>query len=225
MLSGVLALLFVATTGAVENVAPQRAQPAALINWRDESGRVRNLSDLAGYPVVLLPMYTRCPSACLATVAQLKKTLADSTVDPARFRVLLFSFDPTETPASLASYRKREAVPLNWLIGSAEQSNIDALLESIGFQSARAGVEFMHPNMVVFLDEKLRVAKWIYGTDYATRDVEAALKIASGESDWLGQHFEILYALLVFAAALLCVVLVAQILRLRTNRLALSRSR
>ena len=59
----------------------------------------------------------------------------------------------------------------------------------------------------------------------ATRDIDAGLQIASGKSDWIGQHFDVVYALLVFAAALLCVVLVAQILRLRTNRLALSRSR
>ncbi|MGZ5003938.1 MAG: hypothetical protein ACXWG7_00275, partial [Chthoniobacterales bacterium] len=76
----------------------------------------------------------------------------------------------------------------------------------------------MHPNMVVFLDAKLRVAKWIYGTDYTARDIDAALKIAGGQSDWLGQHFDILYSILVFASALLCVALVQQLLRLNARR-------
>ncbi len=199
--------------GTVEEVAPQRGRAAAQINWTDESGRVRNLSEFAGYPVVLLPMYTRCPSACLLTVAQLKKTLGASTSDPTQFRVLLFSIDPTDTPASLAAYRRREAVPLSWFVGAADQSNIDALLESIGFQSAKAGTEFMHPNLLVFLDSKLRVTKWIYGTDYTAGDVEVALKVASGQSDWVGQHFDVLYALLVFAAAALCVALVQEFSR------------
>ena len=202
-----------ASAGEVEEVGPQRGRAAAQISWTDESGRVRNLSEFAGYPVVLLPMYTRCPSACLQTVAQLKKALADSAADPAQFRVFLFSIDPTDTPATLVAYRQREAVPLGWILGTADQSNIDALLESIGFQSAKAGTEFMHPNLLLFLDSKLRVGKWIYGTGYTASDVDSAIKIAGGQNDWIGQHFDSLYAILVFAAALLCVALVQQLLR------------
>jgi hypothetical protein len=130
----------------------------------------------------------------------------------------LFSIDPTDTPATLVAYRQREAVPLGWFLGAADQSNVDALLESVGFQSAKAGTEFMHPNLLLFLDSKLRIGKWIYGTDYTARDVDSALKIASGQSDWLGQHFDILYAILVFAAALLCVALCYYLAQLNTRR-------
>jgi hypothetical protein len=98
-------------------------------------------------------------------------------------------------------------VPLGWLIGTADQSSIDALLESIGFQVGKAGTEFMHPNILVFLDTKLRIAKWIYGTNYSGRDIDAALKIALGQADWIGQHSDVLYAMLLFAASLLCVAL------------------
>jgi protein SCO1/2 len=206
MLSKFVAFLLLGTA----TIAPQRGQSVAQINFSDESGRTRNLAELAGYPVVLLPMYTRCPSACLLTVAQLKRALSNSNTDPTQFRVLLFSFDPNETPATLAPYREREAIPLSWIIGRSDQSDIDALLESIGFQSAKAGTEFMHPNLVVFLDAKLRVAKWIYGTDYSAADLDAGLQIASGRSDWIGQHFDVVYALLVFAAAALCVALVQE---------------
>ena len=120
--------------------------------------------------------------------------------------MLLFSFDSTDTPG-LAEFRQRESVPLGWLIGTADQSSIDALLESIGFQVGKAGTEFMHPNMLLFLDAKLRIAKWIYGTNYSGRDIDTALKIALGQSDWIGQHSDFLYAILLFAAALLCVAL------------------
>ena len=201
-------------------ISPQRGQPAAAINWVDEFGRTRNTTELAGYPVIVLPIYTRCPSACLRTVAQLKKTLAESTSDPTQFRVLLFSFDPDETLASLARYREREAVPLAWSLAAADQPSIHALLESIGFQSARAGNEFMHPNLLIFLDSKLRVAKWIYGTDYTAGDVDAALKVAGGQTDWIDRHFDVLYSVLVFVAAALCVALVQQLLRWRTSTAA-----
>ncbi|MGH8094407.1 MAG: SCO family protein [Chthoniobacterales bacterium] len=202
--------------GALENVGPKRGRFATPITLTDDAGRVRKLSDLGGYPIILLPIYTRCQTSCIENVAQLKKAMADSKGDPKEFRVLLFSFDSTDTPAVLAAYRERESVPLGWLTATADQSNIDALLESIGFQAGKLGTEFIHSNMLLFLDDRLRIAKWIYGTDYSGRDIDAALKVAQGQTDWVGQHSDVLYALLLFAAALLCVALVNQ---LRQHRL------
>ena len=206
----VIFVAFVSTNSfaaIVQDVSPHRGRPVAQINWTDDAGQVRRLSEFAGFPVILLPIYTRCRTACIANVDQLKKALADSSADPRQFRVLLFSFDSAETSSTLARYRARENIPLAWSIGTASQTEIDALLESIGFQYGKAGTEFSHPNLLIFLDSNLRIAKWIYGTDYSGRDVDVALKIAAGESDWIGQHSEWLYALLLFAGSLLCVAL------------------
>jgi cytochrome oxidase Cu insertion factor (SCO1/SenC/PrrC family) len=197
-----------AFAGAVQDVSPQRGHSVAPINWTDDAGRARALSEFAGFPVILLPIYTRCPTACIANVDQLKTALSGSSADPRQFRVLLFSFDASDTPQKLSAYRSRENIPLSWFVGSSSQQNIDALLDSIGFQYGRAGTEFAHPNVVLFLDSKIRITKWIYGTDYSGGDVDAALKIAAGESDWIGQHSEWLYTLLVLASSMLCVALV-----------------
>jgi cytochrome oxidase Cu insertion factor (SCO1/SenC/PrrC family) len=206
----VVVLAFVSTcfAASLEEVSPQRGRSVTAIDWIDDTSRVRGLSEFSGFPVVLLPIYTRCPSACIANVDQLKTAFAGSSADPRQFRVLLFSFDPTDTPEKLGTYRAREKIPLGWFVGTGTQQNIDALLESIGFQYGRAGTEFTHPNVVLFLDSKLRIAKWIYGTDYSGDDVDRALKTAAGESDWIGQHSEWLYTLLLLASSVLCVALV-----------------
>jgi hypothetical protein len=47
-----------------------------------------------------------------------------------------------------------------------------------------------------------------------------ALKVASGESDWIGQHSEWLYAILLFAGSLLCVALAYYVLQFRVLRRA-----
>jgi protein SCO1 len=214
----VIFLAFVSTNSfaaVVQDVSPQRGRSVAQISWTDETGRVRQLSEFAGFPVVLLPIYTRCQTACIANVDQLKKALADSSANPRQFRVLLFSFDSAETSSTLARYRNRENIPLAWFVGTSSQPNIDALLESVGFQYGRAGTEFAHPNLLLVLDSKLRIAKWIFGTDYSERDVDAALKVAAGDSDWIGQHSEWLYALLLFSGSLLCVTLAYYVLQLR----------
>jgi len=189
------------------DLAPQRGRSVSAINWADESGRARNLSEFSGYPLILLPIYTRCPGPCLQNVDRLKAALADASSNPRQFRVLLFSFDPTDNADALAKYRHRENIPLAWSIGVASQTDIDVLLESLGVQIGKAGTEFAHPNIVLFLDSKLRIAKWIYGTAYSGRDVDLALKVAAGESDWIGEHAQLLYSLLLFAGSALCVAL------------------
>ena len=95
--------------------------------------------------MVLLPIYTRCPNACIANVDQLKTALSESSADPRQFRVLLFSFDVTDTPEKLVAYRTREKIPLGWFVGTGNQQNIDALVESIGFQYGRAGTRVYAP--------------------------------------------------------------------------------
>ena len=206
--------------GVVEDVSPQRGRAVAPITFTDETGRVRRLSEFAGFPVVLLPIYTRCQTACVTNVDQLKRTLADSPVDLRQFRVFLFSFDSSDTPSTLVKYRAHENIPLAWSVAAASQANIDALLESIGFQVGKAGTEFAHANLLVFLDSNLRIAKWIYGTDYSSRDVDLALKVAAGERDWIGQHSQLVYALLLFAGSILCVALSYYLLQLSLMRRA-----
>lgn len=194
-------------SGNVVEVAPERGRSIAAIEWKDEMGRTRQLSELAGYPVILLPIYTRCRTACVQNVDRLKEALANSANDITQARVLLFSFDPSDDSSVLAKYRRNENIPLGWLVGAGSQANVDALLESIGVQVGKAGREFTHPNILLFLDSNLRVAKWIYGTDYSKGDLDAALQVAMGRNDWIGQHSDVLYALLLFSASILCVLL------------------
>lgn len=218
-LSFVIVLLLVLDgRAAVVDVEPQRGRAVTAVDWLDETGQARSLSQFAGYPLVVVPIFTRCRTACVQNVAQLKKALAASSANPRQFRVLLFSFDATDSPAILAKYRDRESVPLNWSVGVASQSNIDAFLDSLGFQVGRAGSQFTHPNTVFFLDSNLRIARWISGTNYTPADVDAALGVASGDSDWLARHSEWLYAVLLFAGSLLCVALCYYVITLRAAR-------
>ena len=208
-----LSLVLSALTAAglwarVVDISPHRGQQAPSVEWVDDTGSIRRLSDFAGFPVLVLPIYSRCQTACVANVSRLKTALSESSIPPSQFRVLLFSFDQSDTPSTLANYRRRENIPLGWYVGTASKTNIEALLDAVGFQYGEAGSEFMHANVLFFLDSKLRVAKWVFGTNYTGRDVDGALKIALGETDWIGQHSEWLYAILLFAGSLLSVALV-----------------
>ena len=223
LLPALVVMLAAATplsAGLVENISPQAGKAVAPVSWIDETGGAHRMSEFTGYPVILLPVYTRCRTACVTNLAQLKSALTDAAADPTQFRVLLFSFDSTDTPAVLARYRTRENIPVSWSIGTASKPEIAALLESIGFQYGEAGKEFTHPNMLVFLDGNLHIAKWIYGDNYTGNDIDAALRVAAGESDWIGRHSDVLYALLLFSATLCCVALSYYLLQLVVLRRA-----
>ena len=206
--------------GVVETVSPQTGRPVAPVTWTDETGRIHRLSEFAGYPVVLLPVYTRCRTACVTNVGQLKEALAAASTDPTQFRVLLFSFDHTDTPSVLTEYRSRQHIPLGWSTGTGSPADTDALLESIGYPIGQAGKEFTHPNMLVVLDSNLRVSKWIYGDSYSGRDIDTALAVAGGGNDWIGRHSDLLYSLLLFAASLCSVFFCYYVLQLMFLRRA-----
>jgi cytochrome oxidase Cu insertion factor (SCO1/SenC/PrrC family) len=209
------------SAGITEMVSPQRGTRVPAVHWRNESGAIHGLSEFAGYPVILLPIYTRCQATCPTNVASLKQALAEASADPSQFRVLLFSFDPTDTPEVLTQYRVTEKLPLGWSLGTGSPEDTEALLESIGFQYGQAGKEFTHPNVLTFLNANLQVAKWIYGSHYSGREVDAALRVARGENDWLGRNADVVYALSLFALSLVCVALVHQLLRLIAARRSL----
>ena len=212
-----LVLMLGARAGVVD-VEPKRGDAVATIDWTDETNTSHNLRQFTGYPLIVLPIFTRCRTACIQNVAQLKKTLAASSADPRQFRVLLFSFDATDTPAVLAKYREHESIPLSWSIGVATQPSIDRFLDSLGFRVGKAGSQFTHPNMVLFLDPELRIAQWTYGTDYSPGAIDNALRAASGGSSWLARQAEWLYALLVFSSAILCVMLCFYLSQWRARR-------
>jgi len=211
-------LLVMDVRSAIVELEPERGRGAAKIDWTDATNKTHNLSEFSGYPLIVLPIYTRCRSACVQNVARLEQALAASSFDPRQFRVFVFSFDATDSPATLTKYRARESIPLSWSVGSASQAEIDALLDSLGFQVGKAGSEFAHPNLVFFLDANLQLRHWLYGTEYSPAEVDQGLRIASGNSSWLAASSEWLYSILLLACSLLCVAGCYTLIQLKNRR-------
>ncbi len=169
----------------VAALAVGQAVPAVEIV--DDSGRTRSLESLRGAPVLLVPLYTRCPLACPTLVAGLKRGVGESAAPADSYRVVLFSFDPRDTPADLRAFRERQHVPLAWTLATAKPADARRLMESIGFRWAEAGGSIFHPNLVVAISPDLKTAKYLFGTAFSGREIDAALSIARGGHDWIGR--------------------------------------
>ena len=166
----------------------------ARIEFFNDRGETRTAGDWRGLPAILAPVYTRCPTACPLIVAGLKKALAASNARPGTYRVILFSFDPRDTPADLRRFREQHGIPIDWTIASAREPDIRALTDSIGFHYAQTGGGFAHPNMIVGLTPQLRVSKVLTGTEYRAGDIEDVL----AGRDWLDRYAGPIVAALLF---------------------------
>jgi cytochrome oxidase Cu insertion factor (SCO1/SenC/PrrC family) len=173
------------------------------IHVMDEYGRQRSTSEFRGSPVLLAPMYAHCPLACPMIARGLKKGLAQSSASPTSYRVILFSFDPRDTPADLQLFRERQQLPLSWTIVRANNSaDAHRFLDALGYRYADTNGLLNHLNAVVALTPELQPAKFLLGTSYSGPQMDEALRVASGQRDWVGRYGGFLLAALLFTMLL-----------------------
>lgn len=181
-----LALAALAASAAAETGFPPDesrtlGRPVAETTFVDEHGEPLALAALAGKPLVVSPIFTKCGHVCPTITLSLKQAVAAVGVPGEDFNVLSLTFDTADTEADLRAYRERLRLPAAWKLVRAASDELHPFLESIDFHLV-SNVEggFAHPNLVVFLTPELSVAKYLYGTEYAATDVRDALEIARG---------------------------------------------
>lgn len=156
---------------------------------RDEQGREVTMGSYLGKgrPVVLALVYFRCTMLCSQVLSGLTASLRTLDLVPGRdFDVVVASFDPRESPADAAEKRdaflERLGVPgaeRGWhhLVGDERATR--ALAENVGFQAVRDGEEWAHASGIMVLTPDGTLARYLYGVDYAPRDLKLALVEAS----------------------------------------------
>ncbi|MBK8168847.1 MAG: SCO family protein [Sandaracinaceae bacterium] len=159
--------------------------------FRDHTGRTVHLRDYftGNRPVILNLAYHSCPQLCSmvlnATLRSLKEvawTVGDE------FEVVTLSIDPTDTPAIAATKRTdvlqrygRAPAARGWHFLVGEQSQIDLVTRAVGFRSwyDPAQRQYSHPAAIILVTRDGRVARYLYGIEYAPQDVRFGLLEAS----------------------------------------------
>jgi len=140
-------------------------------------------------PVALVLAYYECPALCGQVIGATAGSMIPLDFDASRdFDVLVVSFDPGETPAMARDRRdaflKRYGRPgteagVNFLTG--RQESIDALTTAVGFKYKYdpAIDQFAHPSVLTVLTPEGRVSRYLFGIEFAPRDLRFALIDAS----------------------------------------------
>jgi protein SCO1/2 len=158
--------------------------------FRDETGaEVPLRTYFSGKPVLLAPVYYRCPMLCTQILSGVVAGLRPLSLKPGRdFEIVAISFDPQDTPAEATQKRQRfshsyssKAGTNGWhfLVGS--QPSIQAIMQAIGFHYRWDPVNkmFIHASGVMVVTPEGRVARYLYGVEYEPKDLKLGLIEAS----------------------------------------------
>jgi protein SCO1/2 len=148
----------------------------------DERGDSVEVRSLAGRPLIVSPIFTRCHHVCPRITASLKQAVAEVGAPGDAFNVLTLSFDVGDTDEDLSGFRSKLGLPEAWTLVRATSDELLPFLDSIDFRfiSLDDGT-FVHPNLVVVLTPDLEVARYLYGVDFRAQDLRDALATARGE--------------------------------------------
>jgi protein SCO1/2 len=161
--------------------------------FRDDAGRSVQLGDYFGtLPVMLTLAYYECPMLCGLVLDGLAHSLGALSLSIGeQFVVVTVSFDPRDTPGQAAvkkaqymhSYA-RPGAAAGWHFLTGDEATIRSLTEAVGFQYAYDAEQgqFAHAAGIVVLTPQGRIARYLYGIEFAPKDVRLALvEAAAGE--------------------------------------------
>jgi protein SCO1 len=158
--------------------------------FRDESGQAVKLGDYFGKrPVVLSLAYYECPMLCTVTLNGLASALDVLSFDPGRdFEIVNVSFEPKETPALAAAKKaaylhryKRPGAAGAWHFLTGDAAQIRRLTDAVGFKYAwdEQTKQYAHASGIMVLTADGRLARYLYGVEYAPKDLRFAIVEAS----------------------------------------------
>lgn len=145
---------------------PDASAPATLgasiyqseTRWENQDGGWRGLADLAGTPVVVAMVFTRCQASCPLIMNDLQGLEAALTVDErARVRFAVFSFDAArDTAATMRAFGLGYGVDLHrWSFFHGNEDAVRELAALIHIRYASVpGGGFDHANGFTVLDAR-----------------------------------------------------------------------
>ncbi len=184
------------------------AQVPMDLMFRDEQGKPVMLGQFftTGKPVVLSLVYFSCPMLCTEELNGLDRALKMIPMSVGKdFQVITVSIDPSDEPVMADAkhqlytgmyMRPGGAAGWHFLTGDPQfnvkssakesvqgetNSQIKALADSIGYHYAydADSHQFAHAALIVVLTGEGKISRYLYGVNYASRDLRFSLEDAS----------------------------------------------
>jgi len=174
------------------------------LKFHDENGDEVALSSyFGGKPVILMPVYYKCPMLCgleLNGMVRGLRALKMSVGMAAEkdFEIVTFSIDPRETTELASRKRKQYLAQYNnpesddgWHFLTGSPASVEALCKTIGFRAKFNEVtgEFAHAAGIVVCTPQGVISRYLYGVEFAPKDLRlAVVESGKGTVGGLAEH-------------------------------------
>ncbi|MDX2154566.1 MAG: SCO family protein [Bryobacteraceae bacterium] len=160
------------------------------IPFRDETGKPVTLADYLGRrPAILALVYYECPMLCNMVLNGMMGSVKALDFQPGRdYHVVAVSINPKETPEQAAAKKRaylrrygREGSEHGWHFLTGDEPSIRKLADTVGFRYRwdEPTKQYVHASGIMVLTPEARLSRYLYGIEYAPRDVKYALMEAS----------------------------------------------
>jgi protein SCO1/2 len=160
--------------------------------FKNEDGQIVKIGDYVGKrPVVLALVYYECPMLCSEVLNGLTGSIKGLNFNVGKeFDVVAISFDARENEKpGIAKNKKesyvkryaREGSENGWHFLTGNQDSIDKITKAVGFSYSwdEQTQQFAHAGAIMILTPEGKLSKYLYGVDYAPKDVKLAIMESS----------------------------------------------
>ena len=162
------------------------------VEFKNEDGQIVKLGEYFGKrPVILALVYYECPMLCSEVLNGLTGSVKGISFEAGKdFDVVAISFDARENEKpDLAKNKKesyvkrygREGTSDGWHFLTGTQDSIDKITKAAGFgyEWDESTQQFAHAGAIMILTPEGKLSKYLYGIDYAPKDVKFSIMEAS----------------------------------------------
>lgn len=160
------------------------------LRFRDEHAAEVTLGDYFGRkPVILNLVYFDCPMLCNVVTDAMVNSLTNLKFDiGSEYTVLTVSFDPRDTSVEAAEWKRRyvkrygrRGAAEGWHFLTGNEESIRQLTDAVGFRFYFDPKikQYAHGATLVVLTPEARISRYLYGIEFAPRDVQLSLVEAS----------------------------------------------
>ncbi|MCC5815150.1 MAG: SCO family protein [Leptospira sp.] len=179
----------------LESIGPEDTTGRTIdisLTFTDETGRDIKLSELflPGKPVMLSPVYYKCPTLCnyhMNGVMEVLKKLDWTAGD--QYNYVAVSINPKETPElameKKQSYLKeygREGAENGYHLLTGDQASINLITQDLGFHYEwdEESQQYIHASVAYILTPEGKISRIIQGISFDSRDLKLAF-LEAGE--------------------------------------------
>ncbi|MEZ5145751.1 MAG: SCO family protein [Bacteroidales bacterium] len=153
----------------------------------DENYNEINLKESIDKPTVIALVYYECPGICSPLLEGVADVITKAKFDLGKdYDVYTVSFNPAEKP-KLAKDKKRNYAKLvkgqdvqnGWTWFTGDSTNINNLLNALGYKVKKEGAEYIHPAALIVLSPDGKITRYLHGTYFLPFDLKMAVVEAS----------------------------------------------